>query len=207
MSKATVVSFVPFPIIEEKPGVYPGYFHIPPCRTEEPNLLIVGDSKYHVEIDPDRTVTVPCPAAQMARSIVEDYVISCLEYSVEHESQPAIFWVDGELSYSAIEKTHKETIERVKQFQLNWFRRLVTLADDDWERTRQHRSITDMQRTACKLLGLDRPWIIPAANAKETKKLCIACRSVVDPLAIVCATCKAILDPVAYASLSFAGGK
>jgi hypothetical protein len=204
MAKATIVSFVPFPITEEKPGVYPGYFHIPPCRDVDiPNLLVIGDSKYHVEIDADRTVTVPCPAPDMARSIVNDYLISNLEYSVEHESMPAIFWVEGERTWEQIQKNNAEQIVQVRQYQLNWFRRLVTLADDDWERTRQHRAITDTQRHAARALGLSRPWIIPTTAERETKKFCIACRSEVHPEAVVCQNCRAILNIVEYSKLQF----
>src|SRR2546422_642883 len=83
MSKSTLVSIVPFPIIEFKPGIYPGKFEIGASKNGVPEILVIGDSIYHVEIDENRKITVDCPSEKLAASIVEDYIISNLAFSRE----------------------------------------------------------------------------------------------------------------------------
>ena len=199
---ATVVSIVPFELNEEKPGVYPGNFYIP-AAIGGPEVLVVGQSVYHIEVDENRSVTVPCPANEIARSIVEDYVNSNLAYSEKENAAPGLFWEIGR--YTKIEVITKlgTQLERAKLRQINWFNKLVEMADDDWEKTRQHKTISDMQRFACKSLGLSRPWVIVPVKPGSNKE-CIACRSVVHPEAIVCPQCRAILNIEAWKKMQFA---
>src|SRR5438132_14196669 len=88
--------------------------------------------------------------------------------------------------------------------QKNWFIKLIKLADDDWEKTRQHKFISDMQRYAAKAVGLERPWIIKPMMLEDNKVIkCLACQSPISPLAIVCPNCKFILDKEKFESLQF----
>ena len=48
---ATVVSLLPIKITEEKPGLYPGSFHIPAVKNGDFNILHVGVSHYIVYLD------------------------------------------------------------------------------------------------------------------------------------------------------------
>jgi len=96
MSKATLISVVPFPIQEFKPGIYPGFFEVSACNNDIPQLLTIGDSIYHVEIDENRTITVKCPSEDIAKSIIDDHVTSNLAYSAEEDAAPGFFWKPGE---------------------------------------------------------------------------------------------------------------
>lgn len=206
MSKSTLVSIVPFPITEFKPGIYPGKFEIKGSKEGIPELLVISDSIYHVEIDENRTITVTCQSEKLAESIVEDYIISNLAFSRELNATPGVFWVPEVQTLGSILANFSKQLEKVKIRQDNWFKRLVTIADDDWEKTRQHKTISDMQRYAAKSLGLERPWIINAASQVQAvgQAKCIGCSSVVSLEAIVCPHCRCILKPEAYKTLQFA---
>lgn len=202
--KATIISIVPFPISEFKPGIYPGFFEIAGSKNEVPEILVVGESVYHVELDENRTITVKCSPDDIAKSLVHDYVISCLAYTVEDSgSLPGIFWKPEELTLSEVTSKYAKDLEQAKRQQRNWFEKLVRLADDDWEKTRQHKFISDMQRYAAKSLKLERPWIISLNAVADTKK-CPACQSFVSIEAIICSSCRCILDVKKYESLKFA---
>lgn len=206
MSKSTIVSVIPFPLIETKPGIYPGKFEIAAAKPNDFEILVIGNSVYHVEIDENRTITVPAVSEQIAESIIEDYVIAQIAFSREEDVAPGIFWVPGENTKKDIITKFNEKLEYAKQRQIRWFRELVKIADDDWEKTRKHRAISDMQRYAAKSLELDRPWIIPISINDENSLMtkCVACRSIVSTDAIVCSNCKCILQPEKYKNLQFA---
>lgn len=204
MSQATLVSLVPFPINEWKPGIYPGFFEIPASKNDIPQLLTIGDSVYHVEIDENRSITVKCQAEEIARSVVDDYVISNLQYSAEDDAAPGFFWKSGKHDLGSILKNFQDDVKLAKERQRRWFVRLVKLADDDWERSRQHKAISDIQRYAAKALTLERPWIIKPQEGENGLVKCIACQSLILSEAVVCPNCKMIRDEEKWKTFKFA---
>lgn len=207
MNNATLISIVPFPIAEFKPGIYPGFFEISASRDEVPEVLVIGESVYHVELDESRTITVKCLADDIAKSIVDDYVVSNLAYSEEDDAAPGIMWVSGKLSRGEILSRFSEAIDNLKGRQRRWFMKLVQMADDDWEKTRQHKAISDMQRYAAKSLRLERPWIIAPSKDNEGMIKCPACQSFISSLAIVCAQCRCVINMEKWKTLQFADTK
>lgn len=200
---ATVVSIVPFKLDEFKPGIYPGQFVIPGAKDGVPEILEVGESIYFVEIDEDRTITVRCPADDVAKAIVNDYVISSLAYSTDKDAAPGIFWVPGRYDLTGILTNFSHELEAAKGRQDRWFRELVQMADDDWEKSRQHKFISDIQRFAAKSLKLERPWIINPKIEVNVDR-CFACFSVIQPEAVICPFCKAVLNMEKYKTIQFA---
>src|SRR5207237_6131695 len=96
----TVVSLVPFPIAEEKPGLIPGYFKIPASNGKVPECLTVYDARHNVYIDETRgSLGVRDAADEVARSIVEDFRSSQL--GVSDGIHPGLFWTVG--AYSAMQ--------------------------------------------------------------------------------------------------------
>lgn len=203
MSQSTIVSLVPFPIAEYKPGIYPGFFEIPGAKNDVPELLVIGDSVYHVELDENRTITVKCTSEDIARSVVSDYLVSNLAYNQEADAFPGLFWKPGAHDLASIIRNYPGDLELFRNRQLRWYRGLVELADDDWERTRQHKFISDIQRFAAKALKLERSWVvIPKVGEGYIK--CPACSSSVPFDAIVCSSCRCILNKEKYDALKFA---
>lgn len=201
--KATLISICPFPIAEFKPGIYPGFFEIPGSKNEVPEVLVIGDSIYHVEINENNTITVRCSADTLAQSIVSDYVISNIAYSEENEACPGVSWVEGEHTSTSILTKYSDLISQLRVRQRNWFVELVKMADDDWEKTRQHKFISDTQRYAAKSMKLQRPWIITAENSAGFMK-CLACQTLISTEAIICPSCRFIVDNEKYSKLKFA---
>ncbi len=80
-------------------------------------------------------------------------------------------------------------------------RRLVDAADLEWERTKNPMFITDLERRAARLLGLDKPWLY---NAKPMDD-CPVCAEKIKPGVAVCKSCGAILDREKAEQYSFAG--
>lgn len=204
MSHATLISIVPFKIQEFKPGIYPGFFELAPCKNNVPEILNIQDSVYHVEIDENRTITVKCQAEDIAKSLVSDYVVSNLQYSIEANAAPGFMWKPGKLSVNDVLMKFGDDLAALRVTQMNWFSRLVQLADDDWEKSRQHKFISDMQRFAAKALGLDKPWIITPQTIELRTEKCPACQTLVMPEAIVCSQCRCVLNFEKYEKLKFA---
>lgn len=199
MSKSTIVSLIPFDINEQKP-TYPGNFFIPGAKEDDFETLVVGDVLAFKYIDEFRgTDKINIDSADLARAIIDDFVNSQLAIRTGEGIAPGIFFIPGEHSKIEIKTKFKEELLESKKKQTKWFEVLVKMADDDWEKTRQHRVISGIQRYAARYLNLDRIWLI---EPKMTK--CVACRSTVEAEAVICPTCKAILKPGQYKSLEFA---
>ena len=155
---ATVVSLLPYKLNEEKPGLYPGCFQIAPAKKDDFNILHVGVSHYVVYLDSTRgTLRVPELGSRIARAIVEDYIKA--QICIEDGREPGLFYVEGQLTKDDILKNHKEKLDEAKAKQLNWFRALSMLGDDNWQRYATHSSISGIQRLAAKELGHTAEWV------------------------------------------------
>lgn len=202
---SSIISIVPFKIgPEEKPGLYPGSFTIPASKNGIPEILIIGSSIHYVEVDVDKSIRVEDPSYIVAESIVYDYVSSQLGVQPETSGNrgPGIFWKSGRYDLNKVYKELTDDLNKAKERQNNWFLDMIKIADDDWEKFRQHRVITDMQRAAAKLLNLERPWSVAVTDIKSIK--CPACQNVLNSDVIVCPNCRCIINLDKYKTLQFA---
>jgi hypothetical protein len=69
-------------------------------------------------------------------------------------------------------------------------RKLVAAADLEWERTKNPMFITDLERRAARMLGLEKPWLYDPKPMGE----CPVCAEFIKPGVAVCKSCGAILD-------------
>jgi hypothetical protein len=72
----------------------------------------------------------------------------------------------------------------------DFHRRLVDAADLEWERTKNPMFITDLERRAARLLGLEKPWLYDAKPLAD----CPVCAEKIKHGVAVCKSCGAILD-------------
>lgn len=202
--KSTLVSLVPFPIVEEKPGLIPGHFEIEASTDGKPRVTHIGECTHYVWIDEVRgSLRVRNPSYLVAKSLVNDYISSQLE--VGPDAHPALFWLPDVWVPAQVEEKHGDMLIEMGRRQVEWFIRLVRLADDDWQRTRQHYAISDLQRYAARALDPDnkmaRPWVFvnqeQTAPVPETQ-LCPVCGSDIPRGVIVCRYCHAVLDAKRY---------
>lgn len=205
MSKATVVSLFPMKIDERKPGIYPGHFVINAAKQDDIEILHVSNSHYWVNFHDGRPpLKVDQPAEDIARSIVNDFVFNIFGFNIERDAFPGLFWVEGHLSKDEVKKQHSGKISEAKNHQRNWFENLVKLADDAWVGSnKQHKAIADIQRYACKQLGLTRDWLIEIPTQITTKP-CPNCQEAVHANRVVC-KCGFIFDEAKYKAMKFAG--
>lgn len=197
--KATIVSIVPFESPERKPGLYPGYFLIPASPDGEPQVLVIGNSVHNVYLDDVRgSLQIRTSSYEIAAAIVYDYCSSQL--AVDEGSKPGIFWVPGEVTAKEVKIKYPQELQQARDLQKHWFLALVRIADDDWARYHQHKSISDFQRFAAKSLNLEREWLLVSMDTSQ----CPACKNAVPVGAVVCPNCKCVLDKEAHKDLVFA---
>jgi len=202
---STIISIVPFLINEFKPGIYPGRFTIQPCiDANKPEILHVGTSVYFIpQFNGDDELpahVVKTPSHDIAKSIVNDYLSAQMD--TNPECQPGIAWLDGKLAIVDITTKHRNLLQDLKKYQINWFGKLVQRADNDWNRYKRHTVVSDVQRFAAKALSLERDWLTPESHEIPVK--CPSCLTNCDRAAVVCANCRCILDQERYKKLTFA---
>lgn len=205
--RSTVISIVPFPITEVKPGLFPNTFTIKPSRNNVPEVLHVGTCVHYVYIDGDRgSLQVRDSSAEVCKSIVEDYINSQL--GIDLESYPGITWMPGEITREQFVIEWPEAFKDLKVAQHNWFKILCRIADTDWKRYQQHNAISETQRIAAIAIGLDpktHMWMDQSAPADAPDSpRCPKCNSIVSPQQVVCLGCRFILNKASYDPTEFA---
>lgn len=198
---ATLVSFVPLDIEEEKIGIFPSNYNLRASDGSTPELLVVQDAKYYIETwqGEDKTLfPVPQNAVDLANAICLDYRNSMI--GVEEHACPAFFAVAEEVDVDKLMKKFKATVDNALLKQKNWFDGVIRRADDVWEKYHQHRMISDLDRIVASVLRLDRPWM----GTIKQLSTCPACFNSVDPKQALCGNCRCIINKAAYDSLQFA---
>lgn len=209
----TVISLVPFPIEETKPGMVPSKFVIPACPEDKFATLLVKKCTHGVYLDSDRPVlVVPTVPEEVAQSICFDYMKGQMALTLG-DAEPGLFWIWGdhhmpleewdEKRAAAIIAEHAAEFRAARTKQHNWFKALVALADDAWSKFHQRGMISVPQRIAAARLKLEREWLLEAEVTASMSE-CPVCFDKVHPRAILCRTCNAILKPEEYARHQFA---
>ena len=201
----TIVSIVPFLISEFKPGIYPGRFVIQPCLDyNKPEILEVGTSVYFIpqfngdEEMPAHVVKTSCK--EIATAVIKDYLSAQMD--VNEDCKPGLTFVSGRINPLEFSTKNAVAFLKLKRDQSSWFSKLVQRADNDWNKYKHHKVISENQRFACRALNLEREWLTPVYTEVATK--CPACLQNCLPNAIVCANCRCILKSEEYKKLSFA---
>jgi hypothetical protein len=199
----TVVSMLPYPLCEEKPGLVPGTFKIPYTAPGDITLLNVERCTHAVYLDSNRPrLIVTDPSDLVAKSIAYDHKVAMICYEAGI-AEPGIDWVWGEYlpdqnGKQALAAANPTLLKEMLEKQMEWYTRLLKMADDDWATYRKHKFITDLQRTAARVLGqLDREWMLEQ-RIEESLSKCKFCFSQVHPEACICYSCHGILDQERY---------
>lgn len=203
MNEVMIVSVCPISIRETKPGVVPGEFSIAGAAIGDVEILAVPDGWYDVYIDHQRGyMRKDVPAQLLAESIINDFSRAQVAYS--DTARPGFFIVNETATATKdyIKKKYEKEILACRRMQAEWFKILIKLADDDWNKYKQLRMISDLQRMAANTLSVKRDWNTDVAP--DTNTNCISCQSVISSLAVVCPFCKVILKPEEHKKFTFA---
>lgn len=194
---STVVSLLPFPIQEKKPGLIPNVFIVPAAKQGDFEILQVSRARFPVYIDENRpALIVPEPSDNVCEAIVRDFKAGQIGFEAEI-AEPGIFWVSGPYEKEQIKSIFKAELDRANALQMEWYKNIVRIADDDWERYHQHKFISSLQIHAVNILNLDRPYNT-GVEVTAALSQCKWCFSQVNPKAVVCPACRGILDEERY---------
>lgn len=201
MSHATIVSVCNFPIGPEfKPGLFPNDYVIPAATDEGLGIVVVSDGWTDIPQLDRKTIRVPVPAAEIARSIVEDWKIAQLEIGAG--AQPGLFYVDGALSEDEIVDELEAELNKARTEHSAWCRKLIKMADDLWAIRPITIQISASMVNAAKFLNVDRAWL--RNTLVEEITVCPSCTTKLITGTVVCPNCRVILDKDKYAELEFA---
>ena len=196
----TLVSAVPFRISEYKPGITPSRFEFDPVTEGDVNVVHIKSAEFSKQLMDGSTVSLPQDVIALAKSICHDYNTS--QVSADGSARPAFFYLEGILTKDEVKKLHATKLKEEIGLQINWFKRLLELADSDWSRTKDPRIISNVQRTAARYLKIEREW---SAEVDITKRrFCPACTSEVSTGAAICKFCGCVVDPERAKNLQFA---
>lgn len=198
---STVISLLPVPIDESKPGLLPTQYVLKSVKNpmEDLEVLHVFRARFPVYLDENRpALVVPAPSDTVADSICRDYKAGMGQY-VEGVAEPGLFWARGFFKETDVRQKLSEELYRARTLQTQWFKLLVEVADDDWGQYHMRKMISTIQRRACDALKLDREWNSDREIAANlAMKPCPFCRAEVHPEAIICLHCRGILNMDRY---------
>jgi len=196
---STVVSLLPIPLCEHKPGLQPSEYIIKAVKNpmRDCEVLWVSRARFPVYIDEHRpALVVPEPSDRVAAAICRDYKTTVSGFESE-VAEPGLFWLKDQYKIgeilNGIDAKVTRALERARALQNEWFKRLVVQADDNWGKYRMRRMVSDIERLAAVALGMEKEWNIDTM-VERALTVCKFCRSQVNNDAIVCPQCHGILN-------------
>lgn len=200
---ATLISVCPFELNEPKPTCTPAEFHINAAQPDDFEILVIG------KVWVDRYIQSPSgegvnerfleDSMVVANAIIRDFAQAQLVGIHNSDCQPGLCALEGEYTKAEILKNHKPKLDEARSRHKRFCIELVKLADDDWQKFRQHRMITDRQRQAALYLRLTRDWMIDPDEIMNIK--CPYCKTSIAGDSIVCNNCTQVVDPVGMAAI------
>jgi hypothetical protein len=163
-----------------------GVFAVNACVPGEPyGITRVTSRTAIMDLGDKRTMDVRITAREVAQDL-------CHEINSDggDDSFFGAFVAEGD---APTERELAEEREKLAAF----YRRVVTAADREWERSHSYLFINDVERRAARHLGLDKEWHYQPRETVE----CPGCGEKIKPNVAVCKTCGAILDRVKAATL------
>lgn len=207
---ATVISLVPFPIREFKPGMQPGNFNLEPAPEGGFTTLLVKKCKHGVYLDENRPVLiVPTAPEEVAEAICFDFKKGQLGLQMGI-AEPGLFWVQGDYTdpkmQPALKAEFAAEFREAEKKQIEWFKVLVAQADDSWGKFKMRGLISVPQKVAAQRLKLTREWLLEG-EVEAALSECPVCFEKVHPRAIICRSCNAVLNQKEFEKIQFAKGQ
>lgn len=196
MGDATIISMLPYTLMERRPSLVNNRYEIPASEGDDFVVVHIPDTEALVYATEGNVLRRTVSGEQVAGSLVNDHIRD--SYGVTENAFPALKSLPGKHSKEFILKNFSEEIKALRQIQKNWFVEQIKLADASWndpKNGRKPQAISDLQRTACKALGLNREWMV---IYRSDNVECPACTTFIPDRAIVCPNCQTILKPEEY---------
>lgn len=200
----TVVNYTPFEFREQKPSQIPQEHFIPAAMDNDrlPGILHVHPthSRLYMPLI-EHPFMVPVSSEALAKDLVRSLISAFILYE-ENVAEPAIFVLPGFHAAREVKAKFPNEVEAAFTRQNLWKIRMVKEADDSWQKFRQHRAITDLQRWAAKTLGMKKEWSEVSASTPLELDPCKFCGHPTLKGIAVCPNCKNVLDTNLFKQLS-----
>lgn len=160
-----------------------------PADGQEYATTPIRGCKGQIDIGDKRSIDIPISAREIAEDLAREINGDSGEGSFH-----GVFVAEGS---EPTKQELRDAHEKLDAFH----RRLVAIADLEWERSHNPMFITDLERRAARELKLDKPWLYDPKPQIE----CPACGEKVKPGVAVCRTCRAVLDREKASKFGFFG--
>lgn len=196
----TVVSLLPFELQEEKPHLLPPLHIVPAAPKDGIAVAHIGEATHYVPhpIDERSFKQITSPN-ELARSICDDY--NSAHVAIDENAGPSLFWVEGRLSAEEVIDFYPQKVADARKRVHQWYRNLINMADADWAKNKNVRTVSDVQKVAARVLGVKREWVEYTQDPIETIN-CPFCRYSIAPDSIKCLNCKEIVNIEKYKELT-----
>jgi len=192
---ATIVSFLPYELNTNFPGILPYSYSIPKAPIGDFVVVHISDAVNYVPMaygQPPMARAIP--GEQIAGSIAQDHINSS-KFGAGPGAFPGIKALPGKHDKDAIKDMFEDELEALLEAQKRWFRNLVSLADDLWKDPMargKNKSISDTQRAAANYLRLEREW---SKEVSINLYPCPVCTTTIPVATIKCPQCSTVLKP------------
>jgi len=194
LDKSTIISIYPNKIEIQKHTIFPGKFIIEPGTYEKPSILVIGQSSWFRDRDPNLPIEeVVCGSMEVANAIVNDHISALVTWS--GDAKPGLFFIPGEKDLLSVKKDHKDLLDNAKIRQNRWYESLIKMADAMWSMSNSNpRTISEEMRLAAQELNISekKEWM-GDFNTREMTN-CPACGFLRHGNFPVCQNCHTIID-------------
>lgn len=200
MSKATIISISPAPLISDNPSIIPPRIVVPAAESEsKPVTLVITDVQtwHYIPLvegkGKKRSRFEKIDAYEHAKAVVSDHVKSVVAST--SNAHPGIIAVEGSITL-----VPKEILLSLQNMQSAWKERVLKQADDLWNKYGQRKFISDIAVTIARREGLDKDkeWARTLVVDRKLVRECPACFAQINANALVCKECRTIIDVKAY---------
>jgi hypothetical protein len=166
-----------------------GTYIVPACAEGAPYALLeVTPRLGRIDLGDRREFEFPITAREIAADIARE-----INSDAGEDSDFGVFVCAGERPSGPEIAAARARIE-------SFYKRIVVLADQEWERAHNAMTISDVQRRAARWLKLEREWFYEPQRQAD----CPACGERIRPGVAVCRTCGAVLDQAKAAQFGLA---
>ncbi len=187
MSKATIVTLLPYGFPREMTGHNPNWYEFPAAKNNDFECVVIGDSTSWVYILDGKSIQRRHLAYDIAKELIDTYV-EAVQYKGE-DAFPGLFYVEGEHDKASILKNFAPELEKARRQQNKWFLNLIYQADDVWKKHRLHREISTPMKLAAEAMNQKREWLLDSVLDNSFQE-CPACGSTIKALISICPICK-----------------
>lgn len=187
MSKATIVTLLPFEFPREMTGHNPTYYTFPAAKNGDFEVVVIGDTTSWAYVLDGKSLQRRHLAIDVAAELIDTYIDASQFKGAD--AGPGLFYVEGEHDKESIKENFSEKLEEARRKQNNWFLNLIHQGDDLWKKNRLHREISTPMKLAAAAMNQKREWLLDTILDNSFQE-CPACGSTIKAGISICPVCR-----------------